>query len=222
MCEPNTEIIRYVGQAVFLSKRISQHYAPCRLKSNTHHNNWIKSLKEKNRFAKIIILSQASSLEELDRLEIEWIANCRSQGFDLTNSLDGGNVSMRGKKMSAETKKKMSVASFGIYKRTFSKEEEIDICNLYESSIREVIKNKYNISNKTIKRILKDNNIIPHSLRKDKKHGKKKLTEQQVLNIRMEYVAGKKGFGCKSLAKKYNVSDMNIRDIISRKTWDWI
>jgi hypothetical protein len=222
MCEPGTEIIRYVGQAVNLYKRMQQHYAPCNLIKHTHKNNWIKSLIAKEQDVKIIILAQANSLEELDYLEIKWIAECRALGLNLTNYLDGGNVSMRGKKISSETKKKMSDALIGIYKRIFTREEEFDICHLYETSNRDVIKNKYKISNHTLKRILKDNNITLHSLRKIKKISYQKLTEQQVLDIRAEYVRGKKGSGHKSLAKKYGVSGMNIRDILTRKTWKWI
>jgi hypothetical protein len=222
LCEPGTENIRYVGQAANLKPRYSGHYTAAKLKTNTHHNNWIKSLKRKKKRADILILWQANDPSELDRLEIGWIANCRALGYSLTNYLNGGNVSMRGKKMSAATRKKMSDAAKGIYKRAFTKEEISDILFLYETTTREVIKDKYHVANHTIKRILRDNNIVPHRLRKDKKYGTKKLNEQLVLAIRAEYIPGKRGFGYQSLATKYGVSDVNIRYIIKRWIWNWV
>ncbi len=46
-----------------------------------------------------------------------------------------------------------------------------------------------------------------------------KLTEQDVLSIRNEYKSGKRGFGCRILARKYNVSRYAILDIVKRDTW---
>lgn len=47
-----------------------------------------------------------------------------------------------------------------------------------------------------------------------------KLSEKDVLNIRLEYSS--RVFGYNKLAKKYNVSRMTIRDIIKRRSWTHI
>jgi hypothetical protein len=47
-----------------------------------------------------------------------------------------------------------------------------------------------------------------------------KLTEQQVLSIRAEYVP--KLMGYKKLAKRYGVHPRTIKDILIRRTWTWL
>lgn len=51
-------------------------------------------------------------------------------------------------------------------------------------------------------------------------NGANKLTEEQVKNIRIEYVPGLVGH--KRLAKKYGVSQTTIKDILTRKIWKWL
>jgi hypothetical protein len=222
LCEPGTDDVRYVGQAVNLNKRLMQHYAPSKLKTNTHHNNWIKSIKNIKQKANVFIICEAADASELDQLEMMWISNYRILGANLTNYLDGGNVSYRGKKISSETKKKMSQASLGKYKRIFSLEEELDIIQMYENLSRQKIREKYSISNQTISRILKDNNITQSSKRPKKKFGCRKLTDQQVINIRKEYIPCKRGYGYKSLSIKYGVSDTTIKYIINYKSHTYL
>jgi hypothetical protein len=48
-----------------------------------------------------------------------------------------------------------------------------------------------------------------------------KLTEEQVREIRSSYKPNTRGFGCKSLAKKYGVSDTTIRNILKGKKWKY-
>lgn len=49
------------------------------------------------------------------------------------------------------------------------------------------------------------------------KHGKAKLTEKLVLEIRSRYAHG--FIGLKSLAVRYGVNWVTVRDIVNRKTW---
>lgn len=67
-----------------------------------------------------------------------------------------------------------------------------------------------------------------HNVRHAIKHGLKpsgenvynhKLTQTQVNEIRNSYQKGVRGNGIKSLAKKYGVSDMTIRNILKNKKW---
>ena len=50
-------------------------------------------------------------------------------------------------------------------------------------------------------------------------HGAHKLTEQEVINIKLEYVKGKRGCGFISLSKKYNVALATIQRIIDGSGW---
>ena len=52
-------------------------------------------------------------------------------------------------------------------------------------------------------------------------NGHSKITEQDVINIRKEYIPRKNG-GLKTIAEKYGISVTNIHDIIKRKIWSHI
>jgi hypothetical protein len=66
-----------------------------------------------------------------------------------------------------------------------------------------------------------DNGLIKP--KKGELNGNSKLTEQQVKEIR-EYVANFNGryYGRKELAKKYNISEAHLKDIISRRRNVWM
>ena len=121
LAEPNSDVIRYVGQTIDLKQRLSAHYTPIRLVQRTHHNDWIKSLKTKDQKADVIILQEASNEDELNQLEIMWIAYCRALGFDLTNGTDGGDGAQRGRSISEEHKIQISIANSGERNGMFGK-----------------------------------------------------------------------------------------------------
>jgi hypothetical protein len=50
-------------------------------------------------------------------------------------------------------------------------------------------------------------------------HPRAKLTRTEVEEIRKTYVPGVRGFGRKSLAKKYHVTERTIRAILEGRTW---
>ena len=50
-------------------------------------------------------------------------------------------------------------------------------------------------------------------------HGEAKLTEQQVVALRTEYIAGDHVHGQLALSAKYNTSRSNVYEIINRFTW---
>lgn len=54
---------------------------------------------------------------------------------------------------------------------------------------------------------------------KGKNNGRAKLTEEQVLNIREEYVPHDLDYGQAALARKHNVNIQTIGDIINGKNW---
>ncbi len=51
------------------------------------------------------------------------------------------------------------------------------------------------------------------------KNHKAKLNEDSVIEIRRIHIKGVRGFGYASLAKKFGISETEVRAIINRKRW---
>lgn len=118
-------------------------------------------------------------------------------------------------KSSEETKQKQRISMSG---KTHSEEskEKIRIARTERP-------NRGGTKNKGISRSPENRKKISDSLkaRTDNKgefHNMAKLSEIQVLEIRNKYIP--KEYGCKKLAKEYNMSKTSILDIINRKTWN--
>jgi hypothetical protein len=63
-----------------------------------------------------------------------------------------------------------------------------------------------------------ENGLIP----KGEKHGRSKLTEEQVKYIRENYIPYDSQFGTRALGRKFSVSQRTICIIIKNKTWKHI
>ena len=118
LCDPDTNIIRYIGKAKELYFRIRNHYKPSTLKSKTHKNDWIKSLLKDNKRVKVIVIEQCKSIDKLNESEIKWIKHYKDLGYNLTNGTNGGDGgktsnNRKGIKFSEEHKKKLSDAKLG-------------------------------------------------------------------------------------------------------------
>lgn len=88
LCEPGTEIIRYIGKCVDTRVRVRQHLAEARRPNrNSYRCNWIRSL-DGNRPA-VLILEKVAEGHWEDR-ERYWIDFHRRSGANLTNTTDGG------------------------------------------------------------------------------------------------------------------------------------
>lgn len=72
----------------------------------------------------------------------------------------------------------------------------------------------------------KDNSLHAHSMglinNKGVKNPNSKLTQEDIIYIRSVYKPYDKDFGCKSLAKKYNVNKSHIIRIIKKEKWSWL
>lgn len=104
--DPVTKNIRYVGKSNNPNKRIYEHHQIKRLKTNTHKNNWIKSLIKQNLKAELVILETCYE-ENWSEREKFWIRNIEN----LTNTLEGGKgefIRKDKKKMREETSRKIS------------------------------------------------------------------------------------------------------------------
>jgi len=107
--------IRYVGKSNNPKKRYLSHITDTR--NDTYKNNWIKSLQKK-KLLPILEILDIVSLDEWQFWEKYWIAQCKIWGFKLTNSTVGGDgigfgKPYVGRKLSEETKKKLSIANTG-------------------------------------------------------------------------------------------------------------
>jgi len=100
--------IRYVGKTKYISKRYNSHINES-IKKRTHKEKWInKVLLDGGRITIQII--DICDDEISDEVEVYWIWQFRTWGFDLVNYTLGGDGGkpMLGKKHSNETKLKMS------------------------------------------------------------------------------------------------------------------
>ncbi len=112
LSDPRTNKIRYIGQTNNPNNRLKRHLQKSYLEKydkNTYKSNWIKSLLKENVFPVMEILDEGTK-ENINDLEIYWIAQFKTWGFKLTNLSEGGEfgVDWTGRKHTAETKKKMS------------------------------------------------------------------------------------------------------------------
>jgi len=112
--DPRSEALRYIGQTTKdPEERLMCHLCPSSLKQHSHVARWKKGLMKRGLQPLVLTLDVALSQEELDRLEVGWIAKCRSEGRRLTNLSDGGNGPW-GHEVSAETRAKISRAQKGV------------------------------------------------------------------------------------------------------------
>jgi len=84
LCEPDTNIVRYVGKSVKPTKRLNSH---CNDKATTRKGNWIRSLGDRK--PELLILEEVP-INDWEQYERKWIAFYREKGYDLTNHTDGG------------------------------------------------------------------------------------------------------------------------------------
>lgn len=91
--DPRTKELRYIGQTVMLLwRRLACHLVPSVLARPSHRTNWLKELLKAHLRPTIEALAEATSQEELDRLEVEFIAAARARGERLVNQEPGGNT----------------------------------------------------------------------------------------------------------------------------------
>lgn len=127
---PLAGYVKYVGKAVNVLYRFNRHLGPKELlKDETHKTRWIRKLLSLGLSPELVILEETDEEHWAER-ERWWIEHLRTQGFILTNSTDGGegvafgskrppehckkiSQGMLGRKVSAETRAKISAAHTG-------------------------------------------------------------------------------------------------------------
>jgi len=112
LSDPRSGEIRYVGKTTdSLSGRLRNHKNESK-KTRSYKNNWVASLLVSGVCPVIEELEKISSFRDQDWQDAErfWISYLRMLGFRLVNSESGG---WGGKKMSPETRLKMSMSKVG-------------------------------------------------------------------------------------------------------------
>jgi hypothetical protein len=83
--------LKYIGKSQNPKDRCKGHIEEAKKGlSNTHKDNWIKQLLSKGLEPSFEVLEECTE-ETWQEAEIKWIKECRENGIDLTNVLDGGN-----------------------------------------------------------------------------------------------------------------------------------
>lgn len=110
-----TKSPRYVGITVKLLKnRLCAHLNPKKLIPNNHKNTWIKSLLKLGIKPTIHLIEEVEGYDYACKVEQYWIKEFKEQGYNITNSTDGGE-GLKGYIASEETKEKLKKASISNY-----------------------------------------------------------------------------------------------------------
>lgn len=107
--------LRYIGQTTkSLKARLIAHLAPSTLRKRDHRANWLRSLVQAPTAR---VITAAFSRDELDRLEMGYIASARDSGHCLVNTTPGGDFKVgllnKGRKATAETREKQRLSMIG-------------------------------------------------------------------------------------------------------------
>ena len=124
LIDPRNNDIRYVGKSDNPLVRLNEHIRKSENKI-TYKNNWIRSLIKNGVKPKLNIIDEVP-LEEWGFWEQYWIEQFKMWGFKLTNIANGGvggnlgdivnkkiSKALKGRKISKESKDKMSISSIG-------------------------------------------------------------------------------------------------------------
>lgn len=116
--DPETDELRYIGQTTCsLKKRLWSHIGPTNRKKPNYSSRWINSLVEKGLRPEIRLRATAFSQVELDQLEMDHIAQARTDGVRLTNHTEGG-MGQKGRRHTPEWRVRMSALKAGINTNT--------------------------------------------------------------------------------------------------------
>lgn len=119
LLDPNTDIVRYIGITNNPDRRLKEHIRDCK-KSNSHKDNWLKSLLENNQIPIQKIIAETKTKKEVIELEISHI----QQFTGLTNSTTGGEYFTFDEKVLLKLREKNKGKNNPCYGRKWSDEEK--------------------------------------------------------------------------------------------------
>lgn len=204
LLEPETKEVRYIGKSVNPKKRFDNHL---NIKRKQHCSCWIQSLKIKG-LKPIFSIIEETDKENWIKREQYWIAFYKNLGAKLTNHTIGGE-GQSGIIQSAESNLKRSISLKGRKLGSYSEERK-----------RAISKGKLGKIpwNKGKKNIYSEELICKMRARdlKGSKNPASKLSDEQVLEIRIRAANGEKQ---NSLAKEFNLACGTLNRIVLRKTY---
>jgi hypothetical protein len=129
LSDPDTGLVRYVGQTVDVSKRYGLHLFHSKNgRARTHKEKWINKLMADGKEPVLEVVWEGDA-NKLNTKEIQYIALFKSIGARLTNQTYGGETT-RGRKCSEETKERFRKMFLGKCLRPpISEAEKIAIGN---------------------------------------------------------------------------------------------
>lgn len=100
LSDPISKEVKYIGKTKNLKDRLQRHMTPCNLKQTWQSKTkWLKYLKNNN-LKPIMELLDVGDENNIDQLEIYWISQFKSWGFNLKNETIGGqNPTPKGTKL---------------------------------------------------------------------------------------------------------------------------
>lgn len=103
LSDPISLDIRYIGKTKNLKDRLQRHMSPYNLKQTWNpKNKWLKNLKNNN-LKPIIELLDIGNENTIDNLEVYWISQFNTWGFNLKNVAKGGqNPNPKGERLKKE------------------------------------------------------------------------------------------------------------------------
>ncbi len=104
LTDPRDNIIKYIGKTKDIKKRLKRHINESN--SNSKKDNWINKLKSEN-LEPIIELLDIGDESNINNLEIFWISQFLTWGFDLKNTTNGGDGGWDNLKHTEDSKYKM-------------------------------------------------------------------------------------------------------------------
>lgn len=110
LTDPNTNEIKYIGKTNNIKNRLKRHLLPSNLKNKwTAKTKWLIHLKQNNQ-KPIIEILDIDIKYNINDLEIYWISQFRTWGFNLTNETNGGDgFDWTGKKHKKKSINKMKM-----------------------------------------------------------------------------------------------------------------
>lgn len=226
----------YIGQSVNVRKRKSYHL--WMLRENNHFNPKLQNAFNKygeSNFEFTIL--ETCKREELNNKEIQYIKqyNTVEEGY---NICEGGEGSL-GRTLSEETKQKISNANIGRKQDEVAKKRKSEIMKElwktaeYRKKMKQRPKpkpwnkgrkhteeEKRNLSEKLKgRKITEEHKLKLREMYKGENSLSAKLTEQQVIEIRLRFLKGERQCDIK---KDYSVSAQTIYDIVRNRRWKHI
>ena len=206
---------KYIGQTINPKQRFKQHKSSAFNERDKDYNSPLHRAFRKYGYDnfKYEVLAEAETIEELNGLEIYYIAhfNSKNNGYNIES---GGKNSSKPK--SEETKKKLMKSH-----SVLTEEEIIFLRKAYQNneSPSKIYKELYenNMHYNSFLNIWTGSrySFIMPEVFQNKKHTK--LNYELAQAIRNEYKNSKTSYD--KLAKKYNVSKSTVSDVIKERTW---